>query len=274
MKKFRIKGPFSMTFHLDVDETVEAETEEEAIGAVVSELSAGNAHSSNCQWEGDAPVISQEGGSYTFVITVEVDAGSLKSGYRKLYDTMGKIDQEDFQWSSTDEAYTPDVEGVIDPDDFQKVRMEVFAELDAESPEPKDLPSPNEFLFHVFLKKEAGSLRDAYQELYPHLVDMINSGFDSGLVSAQNKGETIPVNELEEVKADVFEELDFVGSPRAHEFWRMWRTRGKDKKPLKPKVTQEEFPDCWGEYESAHRTCKACKKKLSCRMETDDKEQT
>lgn len=68
---------------------------------------------------------------FRFVICVDVEADSLDEGYSKLYDTMAKVDQEAFQWESTDEAFTPDGD-VVDPKDLQRARMKKTAPCDGE----------------------------------------------------------------------------------------------------------------------------------------------
>lgn len=63
---------------------------------------------------------------FRFVICVDVEASSLEEGYSKLYDTMGKVDAEKFQWESSDEAYTPDGDRVSE-DDLTRARMKKLA---------------------------------------------------------------------------------------------------------------------------------------------------
>lgn len=62
---------------------------------------------------------------FRFVICVDVEASSLEEGYSKLYDTMAKVDTEDFQWESSDEVYNPDG-GVVCEDDLVCARMKKF----------------------------------------------------------------------------------------------------------------------------------------------------
>ena len=63
---------------------------------------------------------------FRFVICVDVEADSLEEGYSKLYDTMAKVDTEDFQWESSDEAYTPDGDAVGEAD-LVRARMDKLA---------------------------------------------------------------------------------------------------------------------------------------------------
>jgi len=67
---------------------------------------------------------------FRFVICVDVEAKNLEEGYSKLYDTMGKVDCESFQWESSDEAYTPDGE-LVNSDQLTNARMTKIAEMEA-----------------------------------------------------------------------------------------------------------------------------------------------
>ena len=128
MKPFHVKGPYSMTFHLDVDETVMAANETEAVMLVTEGLSPGAGHISDCKWEGDSPVVTGEG-HYRFIIGVDVKATTLMKAYSALFHQMKKLDNEAFQWESTNEVYDPEGED-IDLDVLQDARINVFHDID------------------------------------------------------------------------------------------------------------------------------------------------
>jgi len=67
-----------------------------------------------------------EPGVYRLVICLDVEAYNLEQAYERVYDTMGTVDAEDFQWESTNEAFDPEGDA-IDPDEMQEARMKVFA---------------------------------------------------------------------------------------------------------------------------------------------------
>lgn len=61
------------------------------------------------------------------IIALDVDTPSLEEAYRKVYRTMKGVDEEDFQWESTDEWFGDDG-GLVDADEVQRIRMKVFKE--------------------------------------------------------------------------------------------------------------------------------------------------
>lgn len=65
-------------------------------------------------------------GTWRLVICLDVEACSLEQAYERVYDIMGTVDSEDFQWESTNEAYDPEG-GSIDLEEMQDARMKVFA---------------------------------------------------------------------------------------------------------------------------------------------------
>jgi hypothetical protein len=57
--KYKVKGIYEMTFFVEVDEIVEAETEADAMVEVEDQISAGQAYDQWCQWLNEEPDIEE-----------------------------------------------------------------------------------------------------------------------------------------------------------------------------------------------------------------------
>lgn len=66
--------------------------------------------------------------AYRIIVALDVEAKSMEGAYQRVYETMKTVDDETFQWESTDEWYD-DSGDAIDEEEAQRIRMKVFKEL-------------------------------------------------------------------------------------------------------------------------------------------------
>jgi len=57
MKRYHVRGVYQMTYFVEVDDVVEADSEAEAIEKVQDDLSAGQAYDEECVWYDAGPEV-------------------------------------------------------------------------------------------------------------------------------------------------------------------------------------------------------------------------
>lgn len=62
MTTYHVRGVYQMTFFIDVDQVVEAESEEEAVEVVQDGISAGEAYDQEATWYDSGPEVVEVNG--------------------------------------------------------------------------------------------------------------------------------------------------------------------------------------------------------------------